>query len=37
VEQVKALNEFIGNDESLGEGFKIGHSYFCTDEEITDE
>lgn len=37
VEQVKALNEFIGNDESLGDGFKIGHSYFCTDEEVTDE
>lgn len=37
VEQVIALNEFISKDESLGEGFRIGHSYFCTDEEITDD
>lgn len=31
------MNEFIGNDESLGDGFRIGHSYFCTDQEVTDE
>ncbi len=37
VEQVKALNEFISKDESLGNGFRIGHSYLCTKEEITDE
>lgn len=39
VEQIKVLNEFISRDESLGEGFRIGHSYFCNDEidEITDE
>ncbi|WP_019132002.1 AAA family ATPase [Peptoniphilus obesi] len=34
---VESLNEDISNDESLGEGFKIGHSYFCTDNEVTDE
>lgn len=37
VEQIKALNEFISNDESLGPGFRIGHSYLCTDEEINEE
>ena len=26
---VKNLNEIIASDESLGEGFCIGHSYFC--------
>lgn len=29
VERVKALNKEIAKDESLGEGFRIGHSYFC--------
>lgn len=24
------INEIIANDESLGEGFEIGHSYFCS-------
>lgn len=37
VEQVKALNEFISKDESLGDGFQIGHSYLCTKEEVTDQ
>ncbi len=35
VDAVKVLNEKIAEDESLGEGFRIGHSYFCgkkTDE-----
>lgn len=26
---IKELNEEIKNDESLGEGFRIGHSYLC--------
>ena len=26
---VKELNEEIMSDDSLGEGFYIGHSYFC--------
>lgn len=34
---VESLNNTISSDESLGDGFRIGHSYFCTDEEITDE
>ena len=29
VELMKQLNEDIKNDESLGEGFRIGHSYLC--------
>lgn len=37
VDQVKALNEFIRKDEALGDGFRIGHSYLCPKEEITDE
>jgi len=34
---VESLNNTISADESLGDGFRIGHSYFCTDGEITDE
>ena len=36
---VQSLNEKIAVDESLGEGFCIGHSYFCNlePEEVTDE
>lgn len=37
VEQIIVLNEFISKDESLGKGFKIGHSYLCTNEEISDK
>ena len=37
IKQIKALNEAISKDESLGDGFRIGHSYFCTDGDITDE
>lgn len=33
---IKNLNHAISNDESLGEGFRIGHSYFCNENEITD-
>ena len=29
VREVKSLNRAIAEDESLGEGFCIGHSYFC--------
>ena len=29
IEQIKQLNEVIKADASLGEGFEIGHSYFC--------
>lgn len=34
---VESLNNTISSDDSLGDGFRIGHSYFCTDDEITDE
>ena len=33
IEAVKELNREIKNDESLGEGFRIGHSYFCNFNE----
>ncbi|MCL2841428.1 MAG: AAA family ATPase [Defluviitaleaceae bacterium] len=36
IKRVKELNEEISKDESLGDGFMIGHSYFCIDDEITD-
>lgn len=29
IEQIKQLNKVIEEDASLGEGFAIGHSYFC--------
>lgn len=34
---VETLNNSISNDESLGDGFRIGHSYFCTDDKVTDK
>ena len=36
---IKNLNDTIAKDETLGEGFCIGHSYFCglTPEELNDE
>lgn len=36
---VVKLNEAIASDESLGNGFCIGHSYFCrmTPDDVTDE
>lgn len=39
VQCVENLNERIAVDDSLGEGFCIGHSYFCnlTSEDLTDE
>ena len=32
VREVESLNRVIADDESLGEGFCIGHSYFCNME-----
>lgn len=29
IEVIKQLNQAISSDESLGEGFRIGHSYLC--------
>ncbi len=37
IECTKRLNEEITRDESLGEGFCIGHSYFCNLTEATDD
>lgn len=31
------LNQVIANDDSLGDGFCIGHSYFCNQEKISRE
>jgi hypothetical protein len=33
---VTALNHTISEDPSLGSGFRIGHSYFCTGDIIND-
>lgn len=39
IEVIKKLNDAVTKDRSLGEGFRIGHSYFCFDDEnvCTDE
>jgi 5-methylcytosine-specific restriction protein B len=34
---VEKLNEIIAKDDSLGDGFCIGHSYFCNLEEVDDQ
>lgn len=36
LDEVKNLNEDIKGDSSLGSGFRIGHSYFCNTEAVTD-
>ena len=36
IAEIEKLNTVIENDESLGKGFCIGHSYFCTDNSIDD-
>lgn len=36
IECVKRLNETIRADDSLGEGFCVGHSYFCELDDIDD-
>lgn len=33
---IQKLNIAIESDETLGRGFRIGHSYFCTENEIDD-
>ena len=38
IETVRNLNKTISTDDSLGIGFQIGHSYFCTEADtISDE
>jgi 5-methylcytosine-specific restriction protein B len=34
IELVSKLNDEIAIDPLLGTGYKIGHSYFCTDDTI---
>ena len=36
ISTIRSLNEAISSDESLGEGFRIGHSYFCNLKEASD-
>ena len=36
VAAIEKLNVAIENDDTLGRGFRIGHSYFCTENEIDD-
>ena len=37
IEQIIDLNREINTDDSLGPGFRIGHSYFCGQENCTEE
>jgi 5-methylcytosine-specific restriction protein B len=35
--KIKTLNIFIENDQRLGKGYKIGHSYFTPTEKIENQ
>ncbi len=35
--RIKELNQEIINDKSLGKGFCIGHSYFCSGSDFSDD
>jgi 5-methylcytosine-specific restriction protein B len=37
ISKIKDLNKEIAKDKSLGNGFCIGHSYFCGTEKCTEE
>lgn len=37
MERLNKLNSAIESDPSLGKGFSIGHSYFCTDSDYLSE
>lgn len=37
ISRIKELNYEIANDKTLGKGFYIGHSYFCSRDICTDE
>ena len=37
IQTIEQLNAEICRDDSLGKGFRIGHSYFCLEDDITDE
>ena len=36
IDSIENLNKVIENDDSLGRGFRIGHSYFCTKQDVDD-
>ncbi|MBP1743825.1 MAG: GTPase subunit of restriction endonuclease [Firmicutes bacterium] len=36
IETVISMNKAISEDASLGRGFRVGHSYFCTDDIVDD-
>lgn len=36
IHSVEKLNDIIASDDSLGDGFCIGHSYFCNLDEVQD-
>ncbi|MDO9626537.1 MAG: DUF3578 domain-containing protein [Methanobacteriaceae archaeon] len=36
ISRFKTLNQKISEDDSLGDGFKIGHSYFCGKGHVND-
>ncbi len=37
IDEICRLNKDISSDETLGDGFVIGHSYFCVEDKISDE
>lgn len=37
IKKVEELNRAIASDRSLGDGFRIGHSYFCGQSTCTKE
>lgn len=37
IQSIEDLNNAIASDETLGEGFLIGHSYLCNIQEATDQ
>lgn len=37
IDLVRQLSREIAQDASLGEGFCVGHSFFCTNDPITEE
>lgn len=37
IDKVELLNTVIAKDESLGAGFKLGHSYFCGLKSVDDD
>lgn len=37
IDAIVNLNTVIANDDSLGAGFCIGHSYFCDQETVSKE